>query len=195
MAPRVFAPEGLWKQSQWAAAHSAEHYEGPWHYSPVPAATPLVTWTDGSSEMLSRRERPQVLTNADGDVEVLYNGVCCREGPGHTEPQDSYTLAVPTSAHRPRTPHALKTDGSEDAETSARRSDSTTTEEACSADADAEAARLAASARQEPYRAVSRTVAGICAALLNVLTQRGLVGRGSTTRYTRPRRCGRSWQA
>jgi len=88
-----------------AAAHSAEHYEGPWFYSPVPAATPLVTWTDGSSEMLSRRERPQVLTNAEGDVEVLYNGVCCREGPGHTEPQDSYTLAVPTTAH-----HALKAD-------------------------------------------------------------------------------------
>jgi hypothetical protein len=78
----------------------AEHYEGPWFYSPVPAATPDVDWTDGSRERLSRRERPQVLTNSEGDVEVLYNGVCCREGPGHPRPQDTYTLAVPTAAHK-----------------------------------------------------------------------------------------------
>ena len=105
MTPRVFALRVCGRSLNGAAALSAEHYEGPWIYSPVPAATPLVTWTDGSNEMLSRRERPQVLTNAEGDVEVLYNGVCCREGPGHTEPQDSYTLAVPTAAH-----HALKAD-------------------------------------------------------------------------------------
>jgi hypothetical protein len=75
----------------------AENYEGPWFYSPVPAAVPVVEWSDGTSSTLYRRERPQVLTNAEGDVEVLYNGVCCR-GSGHN-PQLTYTLAAPTTAH------------------------------------------------------------------------------------------------
>ena len=49
----------------------AEHYEGPWYYSPVPAAIYVVHWTDGTNDTLWRRERPQVLTNSAGDVEVL----------------------------------------------------------------------------------------------------------------------------
>jgi hypothetical protein len=55
-----------------------------------------VHWTDGTASTLSSRERAQVLTDADGDVTVLYNGVSGGVG----APGQSYTLATPTAAYR-----------------------------------------------------------------------------------------------
>eukprot|EP00662_Eupelagonemidae_sp_cell21_P021220 gene21220-39038_t len=87
-------------RSVWACGYAcvghayAEHPTGPWRYSPVPAANNTVSWTDGTSEVLRSRERAQVLTNAEGDVEVLYNGVCCQ-----ADGRSTYTLAVPTAAY------------------------------------------------------------------------------------------------
>lgn len=59
---------------------------------------PLVQWADGSKTTLYRRERPQVLLNDQREVEVLYTGVCCRND--GDDPQQTYTLAVPTTAYR-----------------------------------------------------------------------------------------------
>ena len=47
--------------------------------------------------MLESRERAQVMTDEDGDVVVLYNGV---SGGGLGTPGQSYTLATPTAAYR-----------------------------------------------------------------------------------------------
>jgi hypothetical protein len=60
-----------------------------WHDS-------TATWTDGTSSVLGSRERAQVLTDAEGDVIVLYNGVSGGVG----APGQSYTLATPTAAYR-----------------------------------------------------------------------------------------------
>lgn len=67
----------------------------PWAVQPneQPAYTAVVNYTDGSSAVLSRRERPKLLFNATtGAPAVLYNGVC---------PPDSrnncFTLAVPVA--------------------------------------------------------------------------------------------------
>ena len=69
--------------------------------NPANKLTPLkyyeVTWSDGSTTTLYRRERPQVLLNAEHEVEVLYTGVCCRND--GNDPQQTYTLAVPTTAY------------------------------------------------------------------------------------------------
>ena len=61
----------------------------------MPAANNTVQWSDGTTQALHRRERPQVLVDAHGDVEVLYNGACCQ---GEMDDEMSYTLAVPTAA-------------------------------------------------------------------------------------------------
>lgn len=47
-----------------------------WLASPVEPFGNYVEFTDGSSMLLSTRERPKLLFNAQGDPTYLYNGVC-----------------------------------------------------------------------------------------------------------------------
>ena len=74
----------------------AENLWGPWFDSLVPAANNTATWTDGTSSVLGSRKRAQVLTDEEGDVTVLFNGVSGGVG----APGQSYTLATPTAAYR-----------------------------------------------------------------------------------------------
>ena len=88
----------VWSCGYACVGHAyAESLWGPWFYSPVPAANNTARWTDGTWSTLGSRERAQVLTNAEGDVVVLYNGVSGGVG----APGQSYTLATPTAAYRP----------------------------------------------------------------------------------------------
>ena len=92
-----FDPE-IWSCGYACIGHAyAEDISGPWHYSPVPAASNVVKFTDGSIAVMARRERPQVLTDEKGDVLVLYTGV---EDPSRSDgrPDLSYTLAAATTA-------------------------------------------------------------------------------------------------
>ena len=76
----------------------AENLWSPWYYSPVPAANNSLAFTDGTTVTMGSRERAQVLTDKNGDVMVLYNGVQDLHRP--TDPQLTYALAAPTAAYR-----------------------------------------------------------------------------------------------
>ena len=57
-----------------------------------PAYTALVNYTNGSSDVMTRRERPFVLFGSDGKPEVLYTAV---SPPGDTHNTNCYTIANP----------------------------------------------------------------------------------------------------
>ena len=92
-----FDPE-IWSCGYACIGHAyAKDIRGPWHYSPVPAASNVVQFAGGGTAVMRRRERPQVLTDGKGDVLVLYTGV---EDPSRPDgrPDLSYTLAAGTTA-------------------------------------------------------------------------------------------------
>jgi hypothetical protein len=70
----------------------ARSWEGPWALSETIAFNTTVQYTDGTSEVLSRRERPKLYFSDDGLVTPLYlnTGVA-----NHAYPTGSFTLIQP----------------------------------------------------------------------------------------------------
>jgi hypothetical protein len=70
----------------------ATEWTGPWYYTGAPAYNLTVTFTNGTTSNLSRRERPQLYFDpTSGNPTVLYTGVV--PGPDHAS-LASFTLAA-----------------------------------------------------------------------------------------------------
>jgi hypothetical protein len=76
------------------AVSNSEDLWGGWSWGAweQPAYTALVNYTNGSSDVMTRRERPFVLFGSDGKPEVLYTAV---SPPGDTHNTNCYTIANP----------------------------------------------------------------------------------------------------
>jgi hypothetical protein len=68
----------------------AKSASGPWTYASMPAYGKAVQWVNGSTTILTRRERPQFFFGNNGTPQVLYTGVV---GSGESSTQASFTLA------------------------------------------------------------------------------------------------------
>jgi hypothetical protein len=65
----------VYPPAEWAGryAHSVDGLE--WTYSPIPAYNATITWSNGTTAVFSRMERPFLIFDADGTPTHLFNGV------------------------------------------------------------------------------------------------------------------------
>eukprot|EP00040_Diaphanoeca_grandis_P025597 m.142028 g.142028 ORF g.142028 m.142028 type:complete len:474 (+) comp30228_c0_seq1:69-1490(+) len=91
----AFVPKGLQGAGvlNYPGSHAYSVDGKTWYYSGA-AYTNLVTYTDGASELLERRERPHLVTDNDSNVVAITNGVIAWDDAGAYGDR-SFTLVQP----------------------------------------------------------------------------------------------------